>query len=94
MRTLRPRPRLRLRRRAVALALAGLAALALAGGALHGFAYGKASPRPERPAGPSYDASYQGSGSFVYPGVGEYDGERVRHSDPRMILNSSYDNAY
>ncbi len=85
---------LRLRRLAVAAVLAGLATLALAGSMLHGFAYGKASPPPARRAGPSYDASYQGSGSFVYAGVGEYDGERVRHSDPRMILNSSYDNAY
>jgi hypothetical protein len=85
---------LRLRRPAVAAVLAGLAMLALAGVTLHGLAEGRAGARPGRQAGSSYGASYQGSGSFAYPGVGEYDGERVRNSDPRMILNASYDNDY
>jgi len=84
----------RLGRRAVALTLAGLATLALAGCALRGPTYGKVTPRQQRPAGSAYDAGYQGSGSFVHAGVGEYDGEQVRHSDPRNILNAGYDNAY
>ena len=85
-------PRVRLRR--LAAALAGLATLALAGCALQGLAHGRVTPRQERPSGPAYDASYQGSGSFVHAGVGEYDGERARHSDPGNILNAAYDNAY
>ena len=78
----------------VASALAGLAALGLAGCSLEGAAYGRVTPQAERPAGPAYDGTYQGSGSFVHAGVGEYDGERVRHSDPGNILNAGYDNAY
>jgi len=88
------RLRARLRRLAAVLVLAGLATPALAGCALHGPAYGKVTQRQERPAGPSYHASYQGSGSFVHAGVGEYDGEQARHSDPRSILNAGYDHAY
>ena len=44
----------------------------------------------ERESRPTSD--YQGS--FVYPSVGEYDGERSRNSSPRQILNSSYENNY
>jgi len=86
--------RARLSRLAAAVVLAGLGTLTLAGCTPHGLAYGKVTPRQERPSGPAYDATYQGSGSFVHAGVGEYDGEQVRHSDPGNILNASYDNAY
>jgi hypothetical protein len=60
----------------------------LCGCALRAPGYGKASsPRSSRPT-----SDYQGS--FVYPSVGEYDGERARNSSPRQILNSSYENNY
>jgi hypothetical protein len=88
MRMLRPR------RLAAALALAALGALALAGcGGLHGSASGRVTPQKERQGG-AYDAGYQGSGSFAYAGVGEYDGEQTRNSDPHNILNAGYDHAY
>jgi hypothetical protein len=89
-----PRPPARLGRLVVVSALAGLATLGLAGCSREGAAHGRASPPAERPAGPAYDGAYQGSGSFAYAGVGEYDGEQVRHSDPGNILNAGYDNAY
>ena len=77
------------RRGRAGLALALALAASLCGCALRGPTYGKVSPQrsDSRPA-----ADYQGS--FVYPSVGEYDGERVRNSSPKQILNSSYDNNY
>jgi hypothetical protein len=66
-----------------------LVLLTLLGGcALRGPSYGKVSP--QRSSRPTSD--YQGS--FVYPSVGEYDGERARNSSPRQILNSTYENNY
>jgi hypothetical protein len=77
------------RRRWPELALALALAATLSGCALRGPTYGKASPQrsPTRPT-----SDYQGS--FVYPSVGEYDGERARNSNPRQILNSTYENNY
>ena len=75
-------------RAGLALALALGLALPLGGCALRGPSYGKVSPRQS--------ASKSGSdyqGSFVYPSVGEYDGER-RNSSSHHILNSSYDSNY
>jgi hypothetical protein len=60
----------------------------LCGCALRAPGYGKASS--QRSSRPTSD--YQGS--FVYPSVGEYDGERARNSSPRQILNSSYEDNY
>jgi hypothetical protein len=79
----------RARRSGLALGLALLVAAALGGCAPRGPSYGKVSPQRST-SKPAQD--YQGS--FVYPSVGEYDGERVRNSSPAHILNSSYDSNY
>jgi predicted small lipoprotein YifL len=71
------------------LALALALAAALSGCGLRGPTYGKVSPKRSSPGSTS---DYQGS--FVYPSVGEYDGERVRNSSPNQILNSAYENNY
>lgn len=76
-----------LARAALTLAL-GLA-LALGGCALRGPSYGKVSP--QRSGSQAKATDYQGS--FVYPSVGEYDGERG-NSSSKHILNPSYDNNY
>jgi hypothetical protein len=70
------------------LALALGMALALGGCALRGPSYGKVSPQRSAPAS---GGGYQGS--FVYPSVGEYDGERGNSSN-KHVLNPSYDNNY
>jgi hypothetical protein len=76
------------RSRLVALALALALSLPLGGCALRGPSYGKVSP--QRPASRS-GGDYQGS--FIYPSVGEYDGEPSNSSN-KHIRNSSYDNNY
>jgi hypothetical protein len=78
--------RSRLSRAGLALALA--LSLALGGCALRGPSYGKVSP--QRPAS-QRGGDYQGS--FVYPSVGEYDGEPSNSSN-KHIRNPSYDNNY
>jgi predicted small lipoprotein YifL len=77
------------RRRWPEVVLALALSASLCGCALRGPSYGKASPQrsPSRPT-----SEYQGS--FVYPSVGEYDGERMRNSNPKQILNSAYEDNY
>jgi predicted small lipoprotein YifL len=77
------------RRRWPALALALALSASLCGCALRGPSYGKASPQRSSSQSTS---DYQGS--FVYPSVGEYDGERARNSNPGQILNPAYENNY
>ncbi len=75
-------------RRSRSLALALALSLSLGGCALRGPSYGKVSPQRS--------ASQPGSdyqGSFVYPSVGEYDGEPSNSSN-KHVRNSSYDNNY
>jgi hypothetical protein len=75
-------------RAGLALALGLALSLPLGGCALRGPSYGKVSPQhPSSKTGSDYQ------GSFIYPSVGEYDGEPSNSSD-KHIRNSSYDNNY
>ena len=75
-------------RRSRWLVLALALSLPLGGCAPRGPSYGKVSPQRST-SQPRSD--YQGS--FVYPSVGEYDGEPSNSSN-KHIRNSSYDNNY